>query len=232
MPTHTDYEARRAASLLEAQRIGLSVFDAIVSEGIIQPGRTERQLSDAVRDLAAEQFGINRHWHKRVVRSGPNTLLPYEENPPDRVVEADDIVFFDLGPLLEEWEADLGRTYVLGDDPAKHHMLAELSRLWSAGKNYFDAHEDVTGHEFFVHVLDMIRDSGYSHGSLHAGHLVGEYPHVKINGEERRDYITYDNHEPMRRLDGAGRKCHWILEIHLADRERGYGAFCEQLLDL
>ena len=232
MMTQTSYESRRAESLREAQRIGEALFEAIVTEGVIQAGRSERELSEAVRQLGADKFGISRHWHKRVVRSGPNTLLPYEENPPDRVLEADDMVFFDFGPLLEEWEADLGRTYVLGEDPAKHHMASELSRLWTEGKEYFESHEDITGHQLFEHVLASIRDAGYDHGSLHAGHLVGEYPHYKINGDQRRDYITYDNHEPMRRLDGAGRQCHWILEIHLADRERGYGAFREQLLDL
>lgn len=36
-----------------------------------------------------------------------------------------------------------------------------------------------------------------------------------------------------RRLrDRAGRACHWILEIHLIDRERGFGGFHEELLDL
>ncbi|MGV0813453.1 M24 family metallopeptidase [Mycolicibacterium boenickei] len=227
-----DYESRRATSLLEAERTGLSLFDAIVEEGIIQPGKTERQITDAVRDLAAEKFGITRYWHKRVVRSGPNALLPYEDNPPNRILDEDDIVFFDFGPLLEQWEVDLGRTYVLGDDPAKHKMVSELYRLWRAGRDYFNSKPDITGHELFDHVLTLIKDAGYSHGSLHAGHLVGEYPHTKINCEERRDYVTYENHEPMRRLDGAGRQCHWILEIHLADRKRGYGAFCEQLLDL
>ncbi|WTW75606.1 hypothetical protein OHA58_07980 [Streptomyces sp. NBC_00009] len=26
--------------------------------------------------------------------------------------------------------------------------------------------------------------------------------------------------------------CHWILEIHLIDRERGFGGFHEEFLDL
>ena len=30
----------------------------------------------------------------------------------------------------------------------------------------------------------------------------------------------------------GGRPCHWILEIHLVDRARGFGGFYEQLLDL
>jgi hypothetical protein len=31
----------------------------------------------------------------------------------------------------------------------------------------------------------------------------------------------------MRRLDRTGRRCHWILEIHLVDRDRQIGGFHE-----
>jgi hypothetical protein len=36
----------------------------------------------------------------------------------------------------------------------------------------------------------------------------------------------------MRRTDRAGRACHWILEVHLVDRERQIGGFFEQLLTI
>ena len=36
----------------------------------------------------------------------------------------------------------------------------------------------------------------------------------------------------MRRSDRTGRICHWILEVHLTDRERRIGGFHEELLDL
>jgi hypothetical protein len=45
-------------------------------------------------------------------------------------------------------------------------------------------------------------------------------------------YIAPGNDGPMRRLDQTGRPCHWILEIHLIDRERQIGGFYEDLLDL
>jgi Xaa-Pro aminopeptidase len=76
-------------------------------------------VQHSIRELAAELLGVERHWHKRVVRAGPNTLEPYAENPPDRILADDDIVFLDVGPVFEQWEADFGRTYVLGDDPVK-----------------------------------------------------------------------------------------------------------------
>lgn len=34
----------------------------------------------------------------------------------------------------------------------------------------------------------------------------------------------------MRSLDKKGHKRHWILEMHLVDRERQIGGFMEQLL--
>ncbi|HEX5296387.1 MAG TPA: hypothetical protein VFW50_05320 [Streptosporangiaceae bacterium] len=34
------------------------------------------------------------------------------------------------------------------------------------------------------------------------------------------------------RHDANGQACHWILEVHLVDRERQIGGFFEELLDL
>lgn len=44
--------------------------------------------------------------------------------------------------------------------------------------------------------------------------------------------LTGDIAPPLRRTDKAGRRCHWILEIHLVDRGREFGGFYEELLDL
>ena len=94
-------------------------------------------------------FGVDRHWHKRIVRAGENTLLPYWENPPDRMIADDDILFCDFGPIFDHWEADFGRTFVLGDDPDKHALRDDLPRVWAKGREYFESHRDVTGAELF-----------------------------------------------------------------------------------
>ncbi|KAG5956298.1 hypothetical protein E4U58_006675, partial [Claviceps cyperi] len=39
--------------------------------------------------------------------------------PPDRMIEEDDILIVDLGPVFEAWEADFGRTFVLGSDAGR-----------------------------------------------------------------------------------------------------------------
>jgi Xaa-Pro aminopeptidase len=113
--TSTDVD--RVAALRDAEAKAVRLFDEVVSRGLVVPGKGERALSDEIRDLAGELFGVRRFWHKRIVRAGPNTLEPYRANPPDRELADDEILFFDFGPIFEEWEADLGRTTSSGKTP-------------------------------------------------------------------------------------------------------------------
>jgi Xaa-Pro aminopeptidase len=232
MTEPVDDEDVRAAKLLEAQAKAVELFAVVEQRGVLAPGVTEVQASDAIRDLAAYLFGVSRHWHKRIVRAGPNTLHPYRENPPDRALGTDDIVFCDFGPIFEEWEADFGRTYVLGPDPVKASLRDALPVVWAAGRTYFETHPDVTGEQLYAHVTELAEQAGWEFGGDIAGHLVGQFPHEKIDGNRIEYYITPGSDQPMRRLDGSGRQCHWILEVHLVDRARQIGGFYEELLDL
>ncbi|AZK95524.1 MULTISPECIES: M24 family metallopeptidase [Streptomyces] len=225
-------EPMRAARLLSAQAKAVRLFETIEERGLIAPGQGERAVSDRIRDLANELFGTTRHWHKRIVRSGPNTLMPYKENPPDRVIGTDDIVFADFGPIFEEYEADFGRTFVLGDDPVKHRLRADLPKVFAAAKEHFAQHGDITGRELYAEVSRLADKAGWELGGWHAGHLVGEFPHESIEGADIESYIAPDNESPLRRTDKAGRTCHWILEIHLVHGEGEFGGFHEELLTL
>ena len=225
-------EDERAGRLLEAQANAVALFEEVAARGIIAAGQGEQAVSDQVRDLANEMFGKTRHWHKRIIRSGPHTLFPYRENPPDRVIEPDDIAFADFGPIFDEFEADLGRTYVLGGDPDKHRLAADLPVIFGAGRRYFAERPGITGAELYAEINRLAGEAGWSFGNRHSGHLVGEFPHEEIDGEDIESYIAAGNDTPMRRHDKAGRVCHWILEIHLTDPAREFGGFYEQLLDL
>jgi Xaa-Pro aminopeptidase len=220
------------ARLLDAQAKAAELFDAVEGGAILAPGVHETEASDAIRDLAADMFGVSRHWHKRIVRAGVNTLQPYRFNPPDRVIEADDIVFLDFGPIFEEWEADFGRTYVLGEDPTKLRLRDDLPVLFDAGRDHFETHPDITGEQLFTYVVELAEQAGWEWGGTIAGHLVGEFPHEDNEGDHMHSCIMPGSIGPMRGRDRVGRICHWILEIHLVDRAREIGGFYEELLDL
>jgi Xaa-Pro aminopeptidase len=227
-----DDELVRQRKLLDAQARAVELFEVVAEREIIAPGVLESVATTAIRDLAADMFGVSRYWHKRIVRSGPNTLLPYRENPPDLVIGEDDIVFCDFGPIFTDWEADLGRTFVVGDDPVKHRLRDDLPRVFEAGRAFFDADPTITGEQLFGQVLELTAAAGWEYGGEMAGHLLGEFPHENIAGDNISSYIAPGNDGPMRRLDQTGRQCHWILESHLVDRERQIGGFYEELLDL
>ena len=93
-------EWERAQALLEAQKKAAQLFDEVQIRGLIRAGITECQLNEKIYDLAKELYGITTYWHKRIVRAGKNTLLPYAENPPDLMISEDEILFLDLGPVF------------------------------------------------------------------------------------------------------------------------------------
>lgn len=225
-------ETQRSEALLDAQARAEQLFAAVEAEGIISPGVTDKEASRAITDLAAERFGARRHWHKRIVRSGPHTLLPYRENPPDRTMTEDDIVFADFGPIFDGWEADFGRTWVLGDDPVKLRLRDDLARVFADGRGYFEQRPDITGEELYREVVRQAADLGWGFGNEHCGHLVGEFPHEDFPGGRPASHLMDGSTEPMRRLDPSGRVAHWILEVHLVDTTRQFGGFYEQLLTL
>lgn len=223
-------EVSRALNLKSAQEKATSLFDEI-ARTLIRPGIYESQLSKEIHALGSERHGVRTHWHKRVVRSGPNTLQPYVSNPPDRLIEEDDILFVDLGPVFEVWEADFGRTFVLGSNPLKTKLRDSLEPTWEAVKAYFDSNrETITGEQLYAYACSEARKAGFEFGGAHAGHLVGDFPHERIPNDKIHLYITEGNKDAMWSVDAKGNQRHWILEMHLVDRERDIGGFMEQLL--
>jgi Xaa-Pro dipeptidase len=217
--------------LVEAEKKAVELFNAIDSLSLVQPGKTERELNNEVFKLAESMFGIKKYWHKRIVRAGRNTLLPYKDNPPDLTIQDDDILFFDFGPVFDEWEADLGRTFVVGNNAVKLKLAADVDAAWHEGKQYFDTNYDnITAAELFNHTVELARCYGWKYGNVHCGHLIGEFPHEKIFGEDIINYIHPDNHVRMIEKSSDGRSRYWIYEIHFVDEESEVGGFFEQLL--
>ena len=226
LPQHSD----RHRALRDAETKAAQLFAEAVKRELIRSGVSEKVINDEVYALAFEMFGIKKYWHKRIVRAGANTLCPYRENPPDLMIHEDDILFFDFGPVFEDWEADLGRTWVLGQDPIKLRIQRDIEECWAIGKRHFDATPDITARELFQFVNQLCRARGWEYGQVHCGHLIGNFPHEQIHGDEIGCYIHPDNPAPMRSLDKDGIPRDWILEIHFVDRERQIGGFFEQLL--
>jgi hypothetical protein len=218
------------SKLQDAEQKAGQLFRAVEDAGLISPGKSEKEINLAIFKLAEELFGIEKYWHKRIVRSGANTLQPYNENPPDLIVQQDDILFLDFGPIFEEWEADFGRTYVLGDDPVKHKLKNDIEAAWYEGKEWFGTKTALTGAEYYEYVAGLAGHYGWTYGGEIAGHLIGQFPHERLDPGNYDLYIHPGNHNDMFAPDANCMKRNWILEIHFVDREKQIGGFFEQLL--
>jgi Xaa-Pro dipeptidase len=218
-------------NLTEAEKKAAILFQTIEERGIVQAGKSEHELNTAVFNLAFELFGIRKYWHKRIVRAGKNTLFPYRENPPDLILQTDDIVFFDFGPVFEDWEADIGRTYVLGNDAKKIKLKNDIETSWAEGREFYLQNKNtLTGAQLYQFACQSAIRYGWQYGNNHCGHLIGNFPHEEIVGEETINYIHPDNHTLMSDKDKNGNERFWIYEIHFVDNELQIGGFFEQML--
>ena len=218
------------SKLLEAENIAAQLFLAIEERHLIRPGKSEKELNEELFELADELFGIKKFWHKRIVRSGINTLVPYDDNPPNLILQEDDILFFDFGPIIEDWEADYGRTYVIGNDPLKLKIKSDIELAWKEAKDWFHTQTSLTGAAYWQYLLDLAKKYGWTYGGQLGGHLIGQFPHERLAPEDYGLYVHPENHNDMFLPDANGNKRHWILEIHFVDRAHGIGGFFEQLL--
>jgi Xaa-Pro dipeptidase len=217
-------------ALLDAQHRAEALFSEVSGSGMIRAGLLESELSEEIFELALRSYGVRRHWHKRIIRAGPNTLLGYYEEGEDRRIEADDVVFLDFGPVFASWEADFGRTYVLGSDARKHRLVNDIAVAFRRGKDLYESTPDLTAGQLYDFVVELAPALGWEFGAPTAGHLVGHFPHERSPAEPNRFSIRHGNSQSLREPDEAGRARHWILEIHFVDRTQRFGGFLEELL--
>jgi Xaa-Pro dipeptidase len=222
--------ADRRAELHAAEGKALALLDMIEARGLIAAGRTEREVEQDVYALALAEFGVEKHWHKRIVRAGANGLAVAGDNPPVLTIADDDLVYLDLGPVFEAWEADVGRSYVVGDDPDKKRLVADLSVQFERVKARFDGDPDVTGAALYAFACDSAAAAGWRFGGVIAGHIVSEFPHAHRPGEKDFYRINPANTVRLRDPDPLGQERFWILEIHLVDPAGRYGGFYERLM--
>lgn len=217
--------------LFLAEQKAKDLFYAIEARGLIVPGKTEQQLADEIVEVAKADFGAENHWGKKIVRTGINTLQPYSADPPNLVIREGDILFFDFHPVFNGWEADLGRSYVLGADTKKLQLKNSVEAAWQEGNAWYFQQDQLTGAEFFAYACDLAKRYGYEFGNAIAGHIIGRFPHEQPDDPNDLCLDVHpNNHKDILTTDQQGRKRHWMLELHFVDRKNNIGAFYEQLL--
>ncbi len=218
-------------NLFLAEQKAKDLFSIVEQRGLIAAGKTEKQLCAEILQIAKDEFGVENHWGKKIVRTGMNTLQPYIADPPDVEIKEDDILFFDFHPIFNGWEADLGRTYVLGNNPLKQKIKQAVETAWHEGNSWYFNQEKLTGAEFFNYATELAHKYGYEFGNAISGHIIGKFPHEQPDDPNDLCLDAHpDNHTDILQFDNFGNPRFWMLELHFVDRKNNIGAFFEQLL--
>ena len=213
------------SNLIQAEQVAIELFREIELRNLIISGKDEAILNEEIYQLAKLNFGIEKHWHKRIVRCGQNTLVPYKENPPNLKIQDNDIIFLDFGPIIDNWEADLGRTFVVGNNPKHLKIKNEIEQAWLETKDWVLQQKELKASKLYLFIQEKAKEFGWEFGGSIAGHIIGMFPHEKLDPENFKFYIHPENHLDIFQLNK-----HWILEMHFIDKEQQFGAFYEQLM--
>ena len=214
-----------------AQKVSADLFKAVEQNNLIVAGKSEEQLNQEIVQLAHEKFGVEAHWHKKIVRAGVNTLSIYTDNPPNQIIKADDILFLDYGIIVDGYEADYARTYVLGNDARKLKLKNDVEKAWYEIQDWYRKQTSVKASDLFALTRKKASEYGWTSAGIIAGHIVGKYPHEQPADPKSWELDVHpDNHNDILLRDANGNKRHWILEIHFVDKENNIGGYMEQLL--
>lgn len=219
----SDSAARREAvgetfSLPAMLRARDLTFEAVRRIGAaIRPGMTEGRGGEVAQEVL-EAMGMERLWHRNVIRFGPGTLETFfGDFTPDYVLKADDIFYVDLGAVWDGHEGDAGDTFVVGNDPEMAACAQAARDLWQeAAGRWRD--EGLTGAALYEFVRSRAEALGWKLNWEVKGHRVSDFPHAIYKAGALGDF----DRPPTTGL--------WILEIQLAHPTRPIGAFYEDLL--
>jgi methionyl aminopeptidase len=183
----------------------------------LTPGLSEEQAKEIARTTLSA-LEMRRGWHHIIVRCGSNTTKDFmERSEPGVVLGENDIFFVDIGPVYGDFEGDAGDTFVFGDDPRHLKAQRDVREIWEIVRAKWLA-ERVTGVELYEFAVETTERFGWQLNMDLSGHRLSDYPHS----------AHYDG--PLAEVGFAPNPNLWVLEIAIADRDKTFGAFYEDLL--
>lgn len=183
---------------------------------LIRPGMTEEDAHSLYKELC-RKHPVEKQWHPPKLRFGPNTIKDFRDPSDPYVLKEEDIFFVDIGVVIENHEADYGETFVIGNQ-FEHKLIRETSqKIFNDVSSHWikTKAQSIPLYEF---AKEKARSAGFILNMGNDGHRIGDFPHhVHFKGS-----LTEHKGEIVPNA--------WILEIHLWNPDKRFGAFYEDIL--
>ena len=168
-------DAGEVALLRLACEAADAALAALVGDGSLRPGRTERAVA---RDLEALMLdhGADGPSFETIVAAGANSAVPHHR-PTDAVLAQGDFVKIDFGALVGGYHSDMTRTFVLGSAAEWQRDIYQLVTVAQrAGREALE--QGVALCEVDAAARQVICDAGYGE---HFGHGLGHGVGLQIH---------------------------------------------------
>lgn len=203
--------------LQKARDKTLEVIMTVASH--VAPGMTEAEAKALIHDTQV-RLGAEKSWHPPQIRFGENTLLPFgKPGHAELRLKENDIFFFDIGPVFEGHEGDVGRPFVVGHDPEMERCRQDAGEIWNEVRDHWRVNR-VSGERLYRFAETTAARRGWVLALEKAnGHRIADFPHA---ARSRGSIEGFANIPAPNR---------WILEIQIRHPVRPFGAFYEDLLN-
>jgi Xaa-Pro aminopeptidase len=183
---------------------------------LIRPGMIEDEAHELYKELC-KKYPIEKQWHPPKLRFGPNTIANFRDPSVPYTLQDEDIFFIDIGPVVDGHEADYGETFWLGANYEYKKICDAQIKVFEEVRDHWRKSRD-SGPRLYEFAKKRADLHGYVLNVGQDGHRIGDFPHhVHFRGG-------------LAECEEAIIPNAWILEIHLWDRKREFGAFFEDLL--
>jgi len=202
-------------AMVKARDLTFDAVNAIARA--IEPGMTEAEAYALAQD-ALERMGMERLWHRTIIRFGEGTLKTFKaHSEPERRLRQNDLFFVDLGVVWDGHEGDAGDTFVVGDDPEMAACAQAARDLWLKVATRW-RQDQLGGESLYRYAAECAEAAGWRLNWWVKGHRVSDFPHAIYKAGALGDF------------DACPKAGLWILEIQIAHPTRPIGAFYEDLL--
>ena len=206
----------------QARKTCILVVEEIIAS--LQVGLAESDVQKLIKAKFASH-GIEKFWHPSKFRIATDTLKTFKDLPDQDIkIKSGDICFIDVGPIINDHEADFGRTFLFNPENFNSNELSAKHKLIQASHKVFEQtatawkNKKLTGIELYQFAQQQALVIGYELNTGMDGHRLGDFPHHV----HTRTGLGEFEQTPVTDL--------WVLEIHLLDRINKLGAFCEDIL--
>ncbi|MGY2169735.1 M24 family metallopeptidase [Pseudomonas gingeri] len=183
----------------------------------VEPGMVEEDAVEMAKQVLVGS-GLQLSWHPTRVRFGSNTTKAMKQSSePGIVLRDNDIFFIDLAPRVEAWEGDGGATFVVGQHKEYERCARDAENLFHEVREIW-TRDKLSGRALYDHADRIARSMGWELNFDLPGHRVSDFPHATIHTGSLAEFELSPS--AMR----------WILEIHIRDPQKRFGAFFEDML--